>query len=79
MSKFYRAPNKRLIARGGGGRFRETSLADIGMAECSQCGAIFTPDYSSLGEIPDPRVIRDLQKLCSECSKIKEAQDGMDK
>lgn len=65
--KFYKAPNKRLIARGRGGRFRKTALVDIGMSECKTCGSVFTPDYSSLGEFIDPRAMRDLQETCPSC------------
>ncbi len=64
---FYKAPNKRLISRGRGGRFRKTTLSDIGMSTCKMCGAIFTPDFSSLGEFIDPRAMRDLQETCPEC------------
>lgn len=69
MTKFYKAANKRLIARGRRGRFRQTTLADIGMATCEMCGAIFAPDYSSarVGGFVDPRIMRDLQKTCPEC------------
>ncbi len=68
MARWYKTPSKRLIARGSGGRFRKSTLADIGMSECGGCGAIFTPDYSSLkGDFIDPRAMRDLQDTCPEC------------
>lgn len=67
--KWYKTPSKRLIARGHGGRFRKTTLADIGMSECKTCGDIFTPDYSSLkDDFIDPRVMRDLQETCPGCT-----------
>ncbi len=69
--QFYKARNKRLIARGRAGRFRKTTLADIGMSVCETCNAIFTPDYSAarVGDFVDPRIINDLRKSCPECRK----------
>jgi ssDNA-binding Zn-finger/Zn-ribbon topoisomerase 1 len=42
MSRPYRAPNKRIIMRGRGGRFRRTTMADFGLATdpCPHCRAI---------------------------------------
>lgn len=70
MTKWYKTPSKRLIARGGGGRFRKTTLGDIGMALCKTCNAIFTPDYSAArtsGGFVDPRIMNDLRETCPEC------------
>lgn len=66
----YRARNKRIIQRSGSGRFRQSNLADIGLAECKTCGAIFTPDFSRLKnkEFIDPREMRDITSYCSECN-----------
>lgn len=65
--KHYRHPGGRIIHRGRGGRFRHSTLADIGMGCCEKCGAIFKPDYSDLGDCPDPRIMRDRAKLCPGC------------
>ena len=67
----YKARNKRIIHRSGNGRFRHSTLADIGMAECEQCGAIFTPDLSKFKNqlFVDPRELRDIRKLCPACSR----------
>jgi hypothetical protein len=66
---FYRAPNKRLIARGQHGRFRRTTLEDVGLAVCEICGKAFVPDYSSLENdaFIDPRDMRDLKARCAQC------------
>lgn len=34
----YRAPNRRIQQRATSGRFRETTLADVGLAHCPACG-----------------------------------------
>ena len=69
MMRPYKAKNKRIIQRAGNGRFRHSTLADIGMAECEKCGAIFTPDLSAFKNQPfiDPREFREARKLCSGC------------
>lgn len=66
---FYRAPNKRIIRRGAGGRFREGTVADIGMACCESCGAIFAPDLSKLQNdgFVNPAAVRESRRLCEEC------------
>ena len=61
--KTYRAPNKRIIQRGGGGRFRRTTLADIGLACCETCGAMFTPAEASAPFI-DPREVAQGRRFC---------------
>lgn len=63
----YRNHN-RLQHRTCGGTFRQSTLADIGMALCP-CGAIFTPDLSDLRDAPfiDPREVRERSRLCPEC------------
>ena len=63
----YRATNKRIIQRGAGGKFCRSTLADIGMAECETCGAIFFPDLdlrTAWGI--DPRAMRDARRFCPE-------------
>ncbi len=67
MTRFYRAPNKRIIMRGGNGRFRHTTAADLGLGQCQKCGMPFVPDLSGLGDLPDPRVIRDRMATCPAC------------
>jgi hypothetical protein len=66
---YYKAPNKHIIPRGHGGRFRKSTLSDIGMFVCEKCGAIFTPDYSVFDneQFIDPVKFRNLQKVCKEC------------
>ena len=70
MNRPYRAPNKRIIHRTGSGKFRRSTLADIGMGCCEKCGAIFTPNYESAREngFVDPFKFRAVQKLCPECN-----------
>jgi hypothetical protein len=71
MTKWYRHRNKRMVPRGRGGRFRTTTLADVGMACCEDCKKIFRPDFSKAesGGMVDPRIMRDLRKQCPECAK----------
>lgn len=70
----YRHGNGRLQHRTGGGTFRRSTLADIGMALCP-CGNIFTPDLSDLRDAPfiDPREVRERGRVCPEC-RAKEKQ-----
>lgn len=72
----YRATNKRIIQRAGNGRFRHSTLADVGMAECEKCGRIFTPDLSIFKneQFIDPRRFRDVRKCCSTCKKEEEVR-----
>jgi hypothetical protein len=37
------------------------------MATCGTCNAVFVPDYSRVGPIPDPAEMRDLARTCPEC------------
>jgi hypothetical protein len=62
----YKHSNGRIQHRGNG-RFRHSTLADVGMGCCDKCGAIFAPDYSDLGPIVDPREMRVRQATCREC------------
>lgn len=54
MTRPYRAPNKRTIRRAGDGRFRRTTLRDVGIAvvTCEQCGG-FNPHGMAPGD-PKP-------------------------
>jgi len=67
----YKATNKRIIQRGYGGKFRRSTLADIGMAECEKCHCLFAPDLSQFENDPmiDPRKFRDAIRLCPSCVK----------
>lgn len=67
MARYYRTPSKRIIMRGGNGRFRHTTPSDVGMAVCGTCGHPFIPDLSDLGAFPDPREIRDREATCDKC------------
>ena len=70
MPRPYRARNKRIIHRAGNGRFRRSTLSDIGMLVCGKCGAIFTPDISVLpreGAFVDPFAINRVRTRCPEC------------
>jgi hypothetical protein len=65
----YKAKNKRIIKRGPGGRFRETTLTDIGVGVCEKCNSVFTPDkesYKTNGFI-DPSKFRKAYKICPSC------------
>lgn len=53
--------------RRGSGRFRGATLADIGMACCEKCGAIFTPVWQDRGIFTDPRDIREARRFCADC------------
>jgi ribosomal protein L32 len=78
MNRFYKAANHRLIARSGNGRFRQTTLEDIGIkvTVCPKCGQINVWKRPSDGK-PDPRLTggfidpgdMELQKptVCNNC------------
>ncbi|MCE6958328.1 hypothetical protein LAZ40_04560 [Cereibacter sphaeroides] len=59
---------RRIQSRGFGGTFRRNTLADMGMAHCGRCGAVFTPDYSGLGADADPVAFAARGKQCPNCS-----------
>ena len=67
--RFHQAPNKRLIARAGNGRFRTTTARDVGLGQCEKCGMPFVPDFSGLGSMPDPRKMRRRTSTCGKCRK----------
>lgn len=53
--KFYKASNKRLIARSGSGRFKKTTMEDIGLNVCS-CGHFMALTYLGKNqEFPNPQ------------------------
>lgn len=63
----------RIHARRSNGRFRRGSLADIGMACCPKCGAIYVPDLSpeniagASGLFIDPLRLSKAQRTCPVC------------
>ena len=70
MPKFYKARNKRMIARASNGKFRPTTLADLGVGTCRECGAFFAPHLelaqSERGFI-DPVQMNRLKYICPTC------------
>jgi hypothetical protein len=68
---FYRAKNKRLIKRGAGGRFRETTLADLGAGCCKECGKFYAFDSSVVmaGPFVDPNKMAKHKTTCADCMK----------
>jgi hypothetical protein len=68
MPRPYRAPNKRIQFRGGGGRFRRSTLGDVGLGECDRCGKFFAPNLSGLeGPFVDPRDFNARRRTCGPC------------
>jgi hypothetical protein len=63
----YKHSNGRIQHRGNGGRFRHSTLADIGLGCCDKCGKFFAPNYSGLGDMPNPLLMRERQATCGEC------------
>lgn len=59
--------------RGSNGRFRQTTLEDIGMGVCKICRKIIVPDLDQFKgqEFIDPRALRDAtnKKMCPDCEK----------
>jgi hypothetical protein len=75
MSRPYRATNKRIIQRSGTGRFRKTTLGDVGLGACDQCGRIFVPNLSGLdGPFIDPREFNARRATCGDCLGLSEGQ-----
>ena len=66
MTRFYKTPSKRLIARGHKGRFRKTTMRDVGFGCCQECGTVFVPDYSKavVNGLIDPRRMREIERTC---------------
>jgi len=59
--KHYKAPNKRIIDRGGNGRFRKTTMQDFGIGgTCPECRHLLIQHYDGdpRTEFPDPRKFR---------------------
>lgn len=58
---FYKATNKRIIPRGGNGRFRKTTMQDFGIGgACPECRHLLIQHYDGdpRTEFPDPRKFR---------------------
>lgn len=70
MAKFYKASNKRMIARGKNGRFRKIILADLGISICRECDEYFTPHFelaqTERGTI-DIVKMNQLKHICPDC------------
>jgi len=70
MARFYKASNKRMIARGKNGRFRKTILADFGISICSECDEYFAPHFelaqNERGTI-DIVKMNQLKHICPDC------------
>lgn len=66
---FYRAKNKRLIKRGAGGKFRQTTLADLGAGCCEKCGKFYAFDQNVVMEGPfvNPMKMAKHKKMCADC------------
>ena len=55
--------------RGGNGRFRKGTLADIGGGCCLKCGALYALDMDSarVGSFIDPFKVAEIKKHCPKC------------
>jgi len=66
--RWYRHSNKRLVPRGQGGRFRRTTLEDVGVGMCEECGAAFClSDHEADVLHIDPRLFNRMKKCCPKC------------
>lgn len=79
----YRAPNKRLIARGTGGRFRQWTGNDFGIGVCS-CNAISVrpaePEAMRKNGFIDPFLFNQWQKarICPRCGAKNESAQKLE-
>lgn len=72
--KHYKAPNKRIISRGGNGRFRKTSMQDFGIGgTCPECRHLLIQHYDGdpRDEFPNPRNFR---YRCFTCEPLTDAE-----
>lgn len=73
MPRHYKTKSKRIVHRRRNGRFRQSTLADIGLAVCqnNECRRLFAPNYDALREkgngMIDPFEFRKASKFCSNC------------
>lgn len=76
MAKRYKAPNKRQMMRGAGGRFREAVASDLGIYTCEKCGNFFTPDLSKFAgnSIVNPFQINRAKSFCDRCLSEKDGK-----
>ena len=74
MMKAYKASNKRIIPRGGNGRFRKTTMEDFGIGgACPSCRHLLLRHYDGdeNDPFPDPRLFR---YRCFTCEPKTEAE-----
>ncbi len=75
MAKSYKARNKRIIMRGGNGRFRRATGADFGIGACPNegCRSLTRRVYDGPENdpMPDPRLFR---QRCFTCEPKTEAE-----
>lgn len=73
----------RLISRGVGGRFVQTTFSDMGIKECECCGKLFMPDFSKFdgqAEVNPLDFNRERnRKLCGECENKQKEEKEYDK
>lgn len=75
MPRPYRASNKRIQFRSGGGRFRKTTLGDVGLGACDKCGAIFVPNFTGMDvAFVDPREFNARRRTCGPCLGLPEPE-----
>ncbi len=69
----------RIQSRRSNGRFRRITLADIGMACCPKCGAIYTFDLSQFNgqRFIDPRELNRAMATCPVCDGGTNVATGM--
>jgi len=69
MPKPYKTASKRIIHRSDKGRFRKSTLADIGGGCCEKCGRLYALDMDAAksGPFIDPFKVAQIKKLCPEC------------
>lgn len=66
MAKPYKTKNKSIRMRSSNGKFRQATLADVGLSVCPNCNGFMTEKY--FGEnnaFPDPRLFG---YECSKCN-----------
>lgn len=69
MPRPYKTPSKRIIMRSGSGRFRKTTLADIGGGCCEKCGSLYAANFDEarVGSFIDPMKVAEIKRFCPKC------------